>query len=268
MNVEINTLDKPVSTVSWYDFAGQLTDLIPQMHPGGEEGTRELLEMCKIGSGSRVLDIGCGAGATACLIGREFGSRVEGIDISEVMIARANRRAEREGLANSLEFRICDVRNIPFEGDSFDVIIVESVLTPLPGDKNAAMLEMVRVLKPKGIVGINECIVYPDCPNELLAVLKQHPAFQGYFTPETLLELVLNSGLELVELRQVDTQTIPEPRLDTGNLLAFLFKVYPKLLIRLIRDRDIRTARALDEKLTRMGKGYMGYALVVAKKPG
>lgn len=267
MEGSISKAEKPVSTIEWYNFAGQLTDLIPQMHPGGMDSTRKLLEKCGIQADSRVLDVGCGAGTTACLIGKEYGARVYGIDISEVMVTRATQRAVREGL-DLLKFQVLDVHKMPFEENWFDLVIVESVLTPLSGDKNKAMREMVRVLRPGGLVGINEGIVYPDSPDELLAVLEQHPAFRGYFTPQTLLELVLDSGLELVELQQVDAQAIPEPSLAKGNLLAFFFRVYPKLLLRLIRDRDIRAARALDEKLTRLGKEYIGYALLVARKPG
>lgn len=37
-----------------------------------------------------VLDIGCGFGNTACLIAEQYGARVQGIDLSEVMIAKAN----------------------------------------------------------------------------------------------------------------------------------------------------------------------------------
>lgn len=111
--------------------------------------------MCELDATSRVLDVGCGSGNTACLIAQQYGSLVHGIDISEVMIAKAKERARRRGLMDRLEFRIADAFQLPFKDDSFDVVIVESVLTPLSGDKKQALVEMVRVVRPEGRIGVN-----------------------------------------------------------------------------------------------------------------
>jgi ubiquinone/menaquinone biosynthesis C-methylase UbiE len=144
---------KPVGTREWYDFIGQLADALPGLHLGGQDATQALLDMCQLDATSRVLDIGYGSGNTACLIAEQYGSRVHGIDISEVMIAKAKERASQQGVMDKVEFRVTDVFQMPFEDDSFDVVIAESVLTPLPGDKKRALTEMVRVVRPRGRKG-------------------------------------------------------------------------------------------------------------------
>ncbi|HEX7863725.1 MAG TPA: class I SAM-dependent methyltransferase [Variovorax sp.] len=76
-----------------------------------------------IGLGTRVLDVGCGTGATTLAFARLHGAegRCVGIDISEPMIAAARSRAEREGTPAS--FACADAQTYAFEPESFDFIM-------------------------------------------------------------------------------------------------------------------------------------------------
>jgi SAM-dependent methyltransferase len=71
------------------------------------------------------------------------------------MIDRANQRAAREGIQERTEFKVGDVRDLPFESDLFDAVICESVLTFVE-DKHRAIGELARVAKPGAYVGFNE----------------------------------------------------------------------------------------------------------------
>lgn len=268
MDAEGERGQKSVGTREWYDFVGQLADILPLLHPGGQDATQVLLEMCRLDSVNRVLDVGCGSGATACFIAEAYPVQVYGIDISEVMIAKAKDRAEQQGLAERIEFRVADVFDIPFEDEWFDVVIVESVLTPLPGDKKQAVNQMVRVVRPGGRIGANEGIVDPGSSPEILELMAEHPAFYGYFTPETLCDLFVESGLELIEIRESKDVDIPKPRMGLGGLMKFMVQVYPKVVLRIIGDKRIRAAQKIDGELTKMGKEHLGYALIVGQKPG
>jgi len=256
---------KPIGTREWYDFVGLLADILPAIHPGGPDATRALLEMCGPDATSRVLDVGCGSGNTACTIADDYGSHVYGIDISEVMIAKAQERARRQGLSGKLEFRVADVFDLPFEDDWFDVVVLESVLTPLPGDKKQALKEIVRVVRSGGKVGANEGTVDPGAPPEIMVLLEAHPAFQGHFTPEKLRDLFERSGLEVVEMREAREIDIPQATkgIGLGGLLKFMVQAYPKLVLRLIRDHRIREAQKIDNEITKISKEHMGYALIV-----
>jgi len=261
---------KPVGTREWYDFVGQLADALPGMHMGAQDATQTLLDMCDLDATSRVLDVGCGGGNTACLIAEQYGSRVQGIDISEVMIAKAKERARRQGLEGSVEFRVADAFDLPFEDGSFDVAIVESVLTPLPGDKKQALLEMVRVVRPGGRIGVNESTIDPSAPEEWLALLDEHPAIHGYFTPQTLRRLFEEAGLRVVEMIEAQYVATPQALKDMGlrGVLSFMIRAYPKILLQLLRDARIREAGRIDDRITKRGKEYMGYVLIVGQKPG
>lgn len=261
---------KPVGTREWYDFVGQLADAVPGMHLGGRVATQALVDMCHVDSTSRVLDVGCGAGDTACLIAEQYGCRVQGIDLSEVMIAKAKDKARRRGLEGLVEFRAADAFELPFEEDSFDVVIVESVLTPLPGDKEQALREMIRVVRTGGLIGVNETTVDPSASEEWLALLAEHPAMHGYFTPQTLANLLEESGLQVVEMIEAQYVDTPKVLKDMGlrGVLSFMLRAYPKILLKLLRDARYRKASRIDDAMTKRGKEYMGYVLIVGQKPG
>jgi ubiquinone/menaquinone biosynthesis C-methylase UbiE len=124
-------------------------------HMGGLDATRELAELCAIGQGDYVLDVGAGAGATAAYLAQYYGCRVVGVDISPAMIDLARRRAARDRVDDRVTFMVADARDLCFESALFDAVICESVLTFF-GDRPRALREFVRVTKPAGHVGLNE----------------------------------------------------------------------------------------------------------------
>jgi ubiquinone/menaquinone biosynthesis C-methylase UbiE len=261
--------EKPLGTREWYDFIGQLADILPGIHVGGHQATEALLDMCQVGTARRILDIGCGPGNTACLIAERFGSQVWGIDLSEVMVAKAVDRARRRGVSSQVVFQVADGFRLPFADGVFDVVIVESVLTPMPGDKRQALDEMVRVVRPGGRVGANEATVDPSMPPDLLALFDEHPAIHGYFTAETMRKLFEEAGLEAVQLTEAKGTGTPSALQEMGvrGLLSFMIKVYPKILFKLLSDARFRRASKIDGAITKRSKEYMGYALVVGQKP-
>ncbi len=77
-------------------------------HLGGFETTKVLIESCHIGQDTRVLEVGCGVGATACYLAKKYGCNVVGVDLRESMIARSNERAQKEGVEDRV---LCSLRD-------------------------------------------------------------------------------------------------------------------------------------------------------------
>lgn len=67
--------------------------------------------------GMRVLDIGCGWGGMGLTLARDYGARVVGVTLSEEQLKIAQARARAAGLADQVEFRLMDYRNVegPFD---------------------------------------------------------------------------------------------------------------------------------------------------------
>lgn len=81
-----------------------------------------LMRACDARPGERVLDIGCGAGASSLALAAAVGPTgwVEGVDISTPLLARAAERARAAGLGN-VRFLLADAQDHAFDPGSFDL---------------------------------------------------------------------------------------------------------------------------------------------------
>jgi 2-polyprenyl-6-hydroxyphenyl methylase/3-demethylubiquinone-9 3-methyltransferase len=95
----------------------------------------------------RCLDVGCGGG----LLAEEFaklGCRVTGVDPSVPSLETARAHAAREGL--EIEYVSARGEELPFDGDSFDVVYCCDVLEHVDS-VDGTVAEAARVLKPAGV---------------------------------------------------------------------------------------------------------------------
>jgi 2-polyprenyl-3-methyl-5-hydroxy-6-metoxy-1,4-benzoquinol methylase len=79
-----------------------------------------LVEACGIASGMRVLDVAAGTG-NASIPAAQAGADVTASDLTPELLEAGRRRAESEGLA--LEWVEADAEHLPFEDESFDVVM-------------------------------------------------------------------------------------------------------------------------------------------------
>src|SRR5687767_3075342 len=82
-----------------------------------------LVDEVRAQAARRILDVGCGTGATTLAVARSLGAAGDctGIDISDPMIGVARSRAAREGTTAS--FICADAQTFPFQRATFDLII-------------------------------------------------------------------------------------------------------------------------------------------------
>jgi arsenite methyltransferase len=198
---------------SFFDFAAEVG---LTKHFGGTGGTTELAELCHIGPGGYVLDVGCGVGVTPCFLAKRYGCRVAGVDIREAMVERSRERARREGVADRVEFRVADAQDLPFGDNLFDAVIAESV-TAFPEDQQRAVDEYARVAKPGGYVGLAEStwLKVPPPPEIVSWASQDVGATVQPLAPEAWAGL-----LEGAELGDIVVRTYPvSARNETRELL-------------------------------------------------
>ena len=100
--------------------------------------------------GSKVLDVGCGIGGSARILGRDYGLEVLGISISPGQIQRAQDLTP-EGL--SCHFAVMDALDLQLPNDSFDAVWSVEAGPHMP-DKQRYADELLRVLKPDGLLAV------------------------------------------------------------------------------------------------------------------
>ena len=109
-----------------------------------------LVEACGIGPDMRVLDVAAGTG-NASLPAAQSGASVTASDLTPELLEAGRRRAEAEGL--ELEWAEADAEALPFEDESFDVVMSSIGAMFAPHHQDVAD-ELVRVCRPGGTIGM------------------------------------------------------------------------------------------------------------------
>lgn len=138
-------------------------------HLGGIYATRRLLHTCHLTAGQHVLDIGCGTGYTACYLADYFQVHVVALDINPRSIAEARKRVSKRSVSRQVSIVQADAHRPPFSDSIFDAVIIESVLVFC--DSTLVATEIHRVLRPGGIVGVNEFTFLKSPPARLVSLL-------------------------------------------------------------------------------------------------
>jgi cyclopropane fatty-acyl-phospholipid synthase-like methyltransferase len=168
---------------------------------GGSNATREMLTLCHVAEGQHILDVGCGAGITASYVAREYACRVTAIDIFHEMIIRARGQAERVGVTDETEFRVADALQRPYDDNTFDATVSESV-TAFSADRARSLAEYARVTRPGGHVGLNEAtFVEPPTPALIEFVRDEFGPVTEFLSANDWATLLGEAGLREVTVR-------------------------------------------------------------------
>ena len=180
----------------------------------GDEKNRYCIQMYHHVAGSidlkglDVLEVGCGRGGGASYIMRYLKPKtMTGVDIAEKAIAFCKRYHTVEGLS----FRYGDAESLPFEDNTFDVIVnIES--SQCYGSIPRFLGEVYRILRPNGY------FLFAD-----------HRSKEGV---EILRRQVTNSGLALLKEEKINANVLKALDLDNERKLRLIQQKVPKLLMK------------------------------------
>lgn len=177
-------------------------------------------------SQSRILDYGCGYGRVMDLLYAHGYRNVEGVDFSAQMISRG-----RQSFPH-LSFQVIHSPSLSYSDGFFDAVLLFAVLTCIPHDEaqRALIAELVRVLKPGGILYISDLGLQSDERNqERYRIFQQKYGVYGIFETgdgavcrhhdmEWLRSLV--SNCELLATEEVEVVTMNGHRSQAIQLLV------------------------------------------------
>ncbi len=131
-----------------YDAAADLFDAPPLAF--WDRHGRRAVKLANLRKGERILDVGCGTGASAIPAAEAVGPNgsVLGIDVAAKLLDVAAKKALASGLRN-IEFRVADMRILGEPDESFDAIISVFSLFFVP-DMEKQVAELWRMLRPGG----------------------------------------------------------------------------------------------------------------------
>jgi len=149
--------------------------------------------------GARTLEAGCGLGHFT-VAANALGYRAEGLDWSSPTIERL--RSTFRGIA----WHVGDVRELPFEDDSFDAIYSPGVCEHFREGPEGVLIETRRVLRPGGIA-----VVSSPCFNQWLQkraatfaadeALDETTFFEYAFSPSGMTAVLERLGFRILQIR-------------------------------------------------------------------
>ena len=118
-------------------------------HEAQQRTVRELVAFGGVPAGARVLDSGCGIGASAIMLAKDLDCTVDGITLSHEQVRRVEEKAAAAGVSDRTRFRVMDALHVDYPDETFDAVWSMESCELMP-DKRAYLAECARVLKPGG----------------------------------------------------------------------------------------------------------------------
>jgi len=169
------------------------------------------LELADIQDGEAILEVAVGTGLTfeRILQANPTGQN-EGIDLTEAMLVRADRRAAKSGSSN-YRLRVGDAYDLDFETNSFDVLINSYMFDLLPQQDFPVVLdEFARVLRPGGRLAMVNMTRGERWYNGIWEqIYRINPALLGGCRGVLLLKQVEECGFKQTEREYVSQRTFP-----------------------------------------------------------
>ena len=197
--------DGPADTIYKTTWGENLHLGFPRETGGSHEeamahATESMAAHARLNETSRVLDLGSGYGAPARFLASQFGCKVTGLNVSTVEIEEAERQTRSEGLESSVTFDCGDFHELPYGDSSFDVVWSQDSLM-YGADKRRILEEVVRVLKPGGLLDITDILARRDLdPDDRRRLYERVRTPEMWDTERYLSELMdLNFKIRRVE---------------------------------------------------------------------
>jgi len=157
-----------------------------------------------------VLDVGCGEGYLCSILSKKV-KLVSGIDISRIRIKKAKKRFKK------MVFKIANILSLPYDNDSFDLVLAVTTLEHVPNLKEA-IKEMIRVSR-KYIAFV---VPYKMKPIKIVCFhcLKKFYLFGHihYFDEKLIKKIAKGNELRIIRIKKL------------ARLPYLMFKSYPEFI--------------------------------------
>jgi SAM-dependent methyltransferase len=190
-------------------------DTIPAEALASFAGVGYHFDLAALEPGDHVLDLGSGSGTDVFVAATHVSEsgRAVGVDFTDEQITKATRLSDREGLSQ-VEFREAGIGALPFQDQSFDVVISNGVVNLSPV-KNRVFGEAARVLKQGGRLAIADIVSGSPLKERTRRDVELWAAcIAGAIPRHSYVETIEAAGLEVGEVRQNDYSFISDRALE------------------------------------------------------
>ena len=160
------------------------------LRPGGEVLTRRMMELTRPATGELLLDAGCGAGTSMMLLRDNQTCQVIGIDFDQGLITEAQH--------NGLSVAQADMAQLPLLSDTVDTVLCECAWNLT--DKQQALAEFFRVLRPGGLLALSDIYLRHLDEQQRKSAWPHRSCFFQATGLDTIREMVSRAGFEILHL--------------------------------------------------------------------
>ncbi|MFF4604080.1 SAM-dependent methyltransferase [Streptomyces sp. NPDC001339] len=240
--------------IGWWD------DEAPDVDPK-DRLTDVLIEQVGLRPGQRLLDAGCGQGRPALRLARASGGDVTGITVSAEQVTAATAAAHEAGLVDRVRFELGDVTELPYGDGEFDAVWMMESLMYL-GDRQAALREIARVLKPGGVFVLSDYVESAELTEEWRKVLLEGFTVGSLPTADQYVEMIGAAGLT-IERNHDATRHL---RRSAARIDQLVMDNYD----RVVEKGGRQFAEEFKEmigRVSRLERDMLGYAVITVRKP-
>lgn len=255
-----------IKTCCAVGYSSDLVSLLlgDSYHPGGLDLTRRLLDQLGLAPGSRLVDVASGIGTTVLLAASEYDAQADGVDLSPANVTLATGAAAARGLDDRAIFHLGDAEALPLVDGGWDAVVCECALCTFP-DKQTAVAEMARVLKPGGRIGITDMTAERDrLPPELTTLQAWIACVADARTADDYRGLLAGAGLEVLRIEHHQVALERMVRQIEARLELLRITARPRL-----EEAGVDFARVrpvLEAARAAVRDGILGYVLIIADK--
>jgi len=196
-------------------YPPELLDAIPVEALASFAGVGYHFDLATLEAGEHVLDLGSGSGTDVFVAAIQVGGRgrAVGIDFTDEQVAKATRLRDRDGFSQ-IEFVEAAIDAVPFEDETFDVVISNGVINLSPV-KGRVFAEAARVLKPGGRLAIADIVSGRPLKERTRRDVELWAAcIAGAIPRRSYVETIETVGLQVREVRGNDYNFISDRALQ------------------------------------------------------
>lgn len=233
------------------------------LHPGGLKVTDELSDLAGINSEARVLDVGCGVGASAIQLAGQRGCHVTGITLEQSGVDSAMKASTYAGLSSRTAFSVGNIESWGESDETFDVVLMECVLSTLTS-KKGSLLKLRDRLRPGGRIAVSDVTVDGDLPDGISGVIADALCIGDALSLDGYEALLGEAGFRTIDVRNAQHAALDFiSKLQGALLMAGLAAGTGRLNV----DRELidRVNDGLKSAKSHVESGAIGYCMIVGE---